>query len=104
MKRRLLIVVLLLICSNSAVAQSVMFGKRLVSKGDDVARVRDIAGAPDKVDAIPADQYSPAMEIWTYRRKGSSIALWIVGGKVVQAQEQAGASVENSSGRGSSSR
>jgi hypothetical protein len=104
MKRRFLIILLLLICSSPAAAQSVMFGKRLVSKGDDVARVRDIAGAPDKVDTIPADQYSPTMEIWTYRRKGSSIALWIVGGKVVQAQEQAAASIENASGRGSSSR
>jgi hypothetical protein len=99
MKRRFLILILLLICS-SALAQSVMFGKRLVSKGDDVARVRDIAGAPDKIDNIPADQYSPAMEIWTYHRKGNTIALWIVGGKVVQAQEQAAASAGAASTNG----
>ena len=88
MKRSLLIL-LLLVCCASASAQSALFGKRLVSKGDDIARVRDVAGTPDKIDSIPADQYSPAMEIWTYRRKGSTIALWIVAGKVVQAQEQA---------------
>ena len=87
--KRLLLILLLVGCCASANAQSALFGKRLVSKGDDVARVRDVAGAPDKIDTIPADQYSPAMEIWTYRRKGSTIALWIVAGKVVQAQEQA---------------
>ena len=88
MKRRFFILVLLLAC-GAAHAQSALFGKRLVSKGDDVAHVRDVAGAPDKIDTIPADQYSPAMEIWTYHRKGTTIALWIVAGKVVQAQQQA---------------
>jgi len=96
MKRRFIILVLLLVC-GAAQAQSAMFGKRLVSKGDDINRVRDIAGSPDKLDRIPADQYSPAMEIWTYRRKGSTVALWIVGGKVVQAQEQASAADSGSS-------
>jgi hypothetical protein len=87
MKRRFLILFLLLVCGEVH-AQSALFGKRLVSKGDDTAHVRNIAGAPDKLDTIPADQYSPAMEIWTYRRKDSTIALWIVAGKVVQVQEQ----------------
>ena len=95
--KRLLLILLLLGCCVSASAQSALFGKRLVSKGDDVARVRDIAGSPDKVDSIPADQYSPAMEIWTYHRKGSTIAIWIVAGKVVQAQEQAAADAAGSS-------
>ena len=103
MKRRFFILILLLI-SGTIHAQSVMFGKRLVSKGDDVARVRDIAGTPDKIDNIPADQYSPAMEIWTYRRKGNTVALWIVGGKVVQAQEQATSSGGSSSAAGNGAR
>ena len=87
MKRRFFILVLLLAC-GAAHAQSALFGKRLVSKGDDVAHVRDVAGSPDKIDTIPADQYSPAMEIWTYHRKGSTIVFWMVGGKVVQVQEE----------------
>lgn len=93
--KRLIMILALLGCCASAQAQSALFGKRLVSKGDDVAHVRDVAGIPDKIDTIPADQYSPAMEIWTYRRKNGTVALWIVAGKVVQAQEQA------SSGSGS---
>jgi len=88
MKRIALAFVLVLMCWGTAQAQSVLMGKRLVSKGDDTGRVRDIAGAPDKVDTIPADQYSPAMEIWTYHRKGSTIVFWMVGGKVVQVQEE----------------
>jgi cytochrome b subunit of formate dehydrogenase len=96
MQRSLFFFFLLTVCA-SVNAQSVLFGKRMVSKGDDVARVRDIAGSPSKVDTIPADQYSPAMEIWTYRRKGTTVALWIVAGKVVQAQEQAASEEASSS-------
>ena len=88
MKRSMLMLLLVFI-SGSVQAQSVMFGKRLISRGDDAAHVRDVAGAPDKVDLVAADQYSPAMEIWTYHRKGMLVSLWIVGAKVVQAQELA---------------
>jgi hypothetical protein len=69
-------------------AQSVMFGKRLVSQGDDVTRVREIAGSPDKVDKIPGDANSPPMEIWTYRRKENVIILFVVDAKVVHTQEK----------------
>ena len=85
--KRFILILALLACSATVNAQSALFGKRLVSRGDDVTRVRDIAGTPDNVDNIPADQYSPAMEIWTYHRRETTIALWIVAGKVVQAQE-----------------
>lgn len=87
--KRVVLMFALLGCCTTLSAQSALFGKRLVSRGDDVARVREIAGAPDKLDNIPADQYSPAMEIWTYHRKENTVVLWIVGGKVVQAEEQA---------------
>jgi hypothetical protein len=69
-------------------AQSVMFGKRLVSQGDDVNRVRDVAGAPDKVDKIAGDASSPPMEIWTYRRKENVIVLFVVDAKVVHTQQK----------------
>jgi len=85
----------LLLVGSTASAQSVLIGKRLISKGDGVARVLDIAGTADKVDKIPADEYSPPMEIWTYNRKGQQVVLWIVDAKVVQAQEQPAAAVPN---------
>jgi hypothetical protein len=78
----------LLLTVGTVHAQSVLIGKRLISKGDDIARVRDIAGAADRIDKIPADEFSPAMEIWTYNHNGQQVVLWIVGTKVVQAQEQ----------------
>lgn len=87
MKRFYLFLCLLLV-GSVAFAQSVLIGKRLISKGDGVARVLDFAGPADKVDKIPADEFSPPMEIWTYNRKGQQVVLWIVGAKVVQAQEQ----------------
>jgi hypothetical protein len=75
-------------------AQSVLIGDRLVSKGDAARYVRDIAGAPEKVDKIPQDEYSPAMEIWSYRRNDRAITLWVVADKVVQAQESAEAKID----------
>ena len=86
--KRFYLFLCLLLAHKTTHAQSVLVGKRLVSKGDDIAHVRDIAGPADKVDKIPADEFSPAMEIWTYHNNGQQVVLWIVGTKVVQAQEQ----------------
>jgi hypothetical protein len=97
--KRFCLFLCLLLIGSTASAQSVLIGKRLISKGDDVARVLDIAGPADKVDKIPADEFSPPMEIWTYNRKGEKVVLWIVGAKVVQAQEQPAAVVPNGSSR-----
>ena len=71
----------LLLTDSTTYAQSVLVGKRLISKGDDIAHVRDIAGPADRVDKIPADEFSPAMEIWTYNHNGQQVVLWIVGRK-----------------------
>ena len=97
--KRICILLCLLLTDSMASAQSVLIGKRLISKGDDIARVRDIAGSADKVDKIPADEFSPAMEIWTYNRRDQQIVLWIVGAKIVQAQEQPVAASPNDGGK-----
>jgi hypothetical protein len=86
MKRAVLIV--LVVFSHFAQAQSVLLGKKLIGKGDDVARARDAAGEPSKMDRIDGDDSSPAMEIWTYRRDDRVITLWVVGGKIVKATEE----------------
>jgi hypothetical protein len=83
-----LFVFALAFAAGTCSAQSVMFGKRLVSQGDDVNRVRQVAGPPDKVDKIPGDSNSPPMEIWTYRRKENVIVLFVVDEKVVHTQEK----------------
>ncbi len=69
-------------------AQSALLGKRLVAKGDEVGKVREAGGEPDRIDRIAADDTSPAMEIWTYTRKGRVITVWIVSGRVVQVEDR----------------
>ncbi|MEO8673365.1 MAG: hypothetical protein ABI411_18780 [Tahibacter sp.] len=70
----------LMLGATAAFGQSARFGSSLVSVGDEIARVRDVAGSPEKVE--PADPAEPGREIWTYRRKGRVIQLWISAGKV----------------------
>ena len=79
--------IVLALCAH-AQAQSVMFGKRLIGKGDPMSIVRDVAGTPDQVDRIEGDNSTPAMEIWTYRRDDREITLWVVSGKIVKTQEK----------------
>jgi len=69
-------------------AQSVLVGKKLISDGDNISKVRDAAGSPDKVDKIPGEGSSPPMEIWTYKRKDSVITIFVVDSKVVHSQEK----------------
>ncbi len=78
----------LLLSSGVCCAEPVLIGKRLVSQGDAASHVREVAGAPDKVDKIPGDGSSPPMEIWTYRRKENVIVLFVVDDKVVHTQEK----------------
>lgn len=69
-----------------ATAQSARFGSRMISIGDDAERVRDVAGSPEKTEAIDPD--NPALSVWTYRRKGRVIELWIADGKVVRVDDR----------------
>ena len=87
MKIRLL-ALSLLACSGFCSAQSVLVGKKLVSDGDNISKVREAAGAPDKLDKVPGDGSSPPMEIWTYKRKDSVVTIFVVDSKVVHSQEK----------------
>lgn len=84
MKR--LILVLGLMASLPALAQSARFGSRMVSVGDTAERVREVAGAPEDV-ATEATDAGPR-EQWTYRRRGRLIELWLAGGKVVHVSDR----------------
>lgn len=87
-KRILLLVLVLAPAATVVSAKSVLLGKRLFGKGDDVAAARNAGGAPDRIDRIEGDGSTPAMEIWTYVRKDREVTLWVVGGRIVQAQER----------------
>ncbi|WP_313913447.1 hypothetical protein [Tahibacter sp.] len=92
--------ILLATLPASAFAQSVLLGKNLVDKGTRAADVRGFAGEPAQLDRIDGDEFSPSMEIWTYRYDDKVVSLWLVDGAVVKAAEQRSASAGGaSSGR-----
>ena len=84
MQWRTAVLAAVLACGAGAQAHSVMFGKRLIGKGDQASQVRDAAGMPDKIDRIDGDDSTPAMEIWTYARDQREVTVWIVSGRVVK--------------------
>lgn len=67
-------------------AESVLLGKKLIGKGDSADKVLAAGGKPERKDTIAADEYSPAIEIWTYRQRKNDLRVWLVEGKVVQTQ------------------
>lgn len=95
MKR--IVFILLAAMPASAFAQSVLLGKNLVDKGSRAADVRGFAGEPAQLDRIAGDEFSPAMEIWTYRYEDKVVSLWLVDGAVVKAAEQRSASAGSAS-------
>ncbi|MCQ4166924.1 hypothetical protein [Tahibacter harae] len=68
-------------------AQSARFGSRMVSRGDTVERVREVAGAPDSVAKEETGE-AEAPEQWTYRRRGRLIQIWIAAGKVTYVSDR----------------
>lgn len=76
----------LMCLSMEAHAESVLLGKKLIDKGDTADKVLAAGGEPEQKDTIPADEFSPAIEIWTYRQRKTDLRVWLVQGKVVQTQ------------------
>lgn len=70
----------------AASAQSARFGSRMVSVGDTGDRAREVAGAPDAVEAVDPD--NKALEMWIYRRRNRVIELWVSDGKVVRIDDR----------------
>lgn len=81
-----LAILLGLLLTLPAWAQSARFGSRMVSVGDTAERVREVAGAPDAVDSEVGE--TSTREHWTYRRRGRLIQLWLDSGKVVHLSDQ----------------
>ena len=75
----------LLSCAVAS-AQSARFGSRMVSVGDSADRVREVAGAPDTVEAVDPD--NATLQMWIYRRKNRVIELWLSDGKVVRVDDR----------------
>jgi hypothetical protein len=97
--KRLVLGLLLAAVPPIAVADGVLLGRELVGKGDSAAQVRVAAGEPARLDRIDGDEFSPAMEIWTYRFDDKIVSLWIVGDNVVKAAEERVAGTGGGGGR-----
>lgn len=81
----------------TVVAQSVLLGRNLVDKGTRATQLREFAGEPAQLDHIAGDEFSPAMEIWTYRFEDKTVSVWLVSDAVVKASEQRGANAVGAS-------
>ena len=80
----------MVLAAGNAHAQSALIGKKLISRGDSIERVRDVGGKPDRLDRIEGDAKTPPIEIWTYQRRNRTITVWVVDDKVVQVKGVAG--------------
>ena len=85
---RIIAIALLLVAGAVLAAQnSVAFGNRLVSTGDPVGKVFEVAGTPDRTVQIENSHGAGVGERFEYYRRGKTITLWIRGGRVVAIQE-----------------
>lgn len=85
---RILIFALLTVAGVAAAAQnSVAFGSRLVSTGDSVGKVIEVAGQPDRTVQLENARGAGVGERFEYYERGKTITLWIQGGRVVAIEE-----------------
>ena len=64
------------------------FGNRLVSEGDSIGTVRQVAGAPDRVVTLENDRGAAVGERWEYyRNDGTTVLITIHGGRVTDVEE-----------------
>lgn len=85
--RIIVALVLALAFAGPALADSVTFGSRVLSSGDSVGRVYEVAGKPDRIVRLE-NKYGGAMgERLEYYRDGKTILITITGGKVVSIEQ-----------------
>ena len=80
---------ILVLAASSVQAQSALVGKKLISRGDSIDRVRDAGGKPDRLDRIDGDGETPPMQIWTDQRRDRTVTLWVVEDRIVQVSDKA---------------
>ncbi len=85
--RHLALLLVLLAGTAFATQDSVAFGQRLVSTGDSVGKVIEVAGQPDRTVRLENSQGGAAGERFEYYLRGKTVTLWIHGGRVVAIEE-----------------
>ena len=88
MRTTTLFAALLLAFSMAAQANSVRIGNRIITEGDSVGTVRQVAGAPDRIVTLENDRGAAVGERWEYYRPdGTTVLITIHDGRVVTIEE-----------------
>lgn len=85
--RHLALLLLLLAGTALATQNSVAFGQRLVTTGDTVGKVIEVAGQPDRTVRLENSQGAAVGERLEYYLRGKTVTIWIQGGRVVAIDE-----------------
>ena len=80
---RTLALVLALALALPASAETFTVGSKVLSEGDSVGRVYEVAGKPDRVVQLENGFGAGVGERWEYYRDGKAITLVIRGGRIV---------------------
>lgn len=79
---------LLLATSLAANANTARFGNRLITEGDSVGTVTQIAGKPDRTVTLENSRGAAVGERWEYYRSdGSTVLVTIHDGRVTDVEE-----------------
>lgn len=79
---------LLLATSLAAQANAVRIGNRIITEGDSIGTVRQVAGAPDRIVTLENDRGAAVGERWEYYRPdGTTVLITIHGGRVTDVEE-----------------
>lgn len=84
--RALTVLLALMLVTGTASAVgpgTVTFGSRVIVEGDNVARIMEVAGKPDRIVQLQNRFGAGVGERWEYYRDGKAIMLEISGGRIV---------------------
>ena len=87
MRTHAIFLALLLAVGTAAAAPglgTVRFGDRVLVEGDNVARVYEVAGKPDRIVQLENRFGAGVGERWEYYRDGKAIMLEVSGGRIVR--------------------
>ena len=75
--RKMALSLALLLASSTALADSYNFGMRVITDGDSIGKLVEVAGKPDLVTPIQNGYGAQIGEKWTYFRDGKTIVFTI---------------------------
>lgn len=77
----------LALAPHAQAADSYAFGNRVLTVGDSVGRLVELAGSPVHTDVVENEYGAKEAETWEYRRDGKTLLVTVKDGKVQRIQE-----------------